>query len=44
MRIRRDKYGFTLIEMLVVLTLIVILASMVIGVASHVDARAKRDR
>ncbi|MHC4430820.1 MAG: prepilin-type N-terminal cleavage/methylation domain-containing protein [Planctomycetota bacterium] len=44
MRIRRDKYGFTLIEMLVVLALIVILASMVIGVASHIDARAKRDQ
>jgi prepilin-type N-terminal cleavage/methylation domain-containing protein len=44
MRIRKDKYGFTLIEMLTVLALIVILASMVIGVASHIDARAKRDQ
>jgi prepilin-type N-terminal cleavage/methylation domain-containing protein len=44
MRIRRDKYGFTLIEMLTVLALIVILASMVIGVASHIDARAKKNQ
>ena len=44
MRIRRNNYGFTLIEMLTVLALIVILASMVIGVASHIDARAKKDQ
>ena len=44
MKTRRNKYGFTLLEMLIVMTLIVILASMVIGVASHIDARTKRDR
>ena len=44
MRIRRNNYGFTLIEMLTVLALIVILASMVIGVASHIDARARKDQ
>ena len=44
MRTSRNKYGFTLLEMLIVMTLIVILASMVIGVASHIDARAKKDQ
>jgi prepilin-type N-terminal cleavage/methylation domain-containing protein len=39
----QNKYGFTLLEMLIVMTLIMILASMVIGVASHIDARAKKD-
>ncbi|MBL7185960.1 MAG: type II secretion system protein [Phycisphaerae bacterium] len=43
MKTRRNKYGFTLMEMLIVMTLIVILASMIIGVASHIDARAKKD-
>ena len=42
MKTRRNKYGFTLLEMLIVMTLIVILASMVIGVASHIDARTKK--
>ena len=43
MKTRRNKYGFTLIEMLVVVALIAILASMIIGVASHLDARAKKN-
>jgi len=43
MKTCRNKYGFTLLEMLIVMTLIAILASMVIGVASHIDARAKED-
>jgi prepilin-type N-terminal cleavage/methylation domain-containing protein len=43
MKTRRNKYGFTLIEMLIVVALIAILASMIIGVASHIDARAKGD-
>jgi prepilin-type N-terminal cleavage/methylation domain-containing protein len=43
MKTRRNKYGFTLIEMLVVVALIAILASMVIGVASHLDAKAKQN-
>ncbi|MEA3226513.1 MAG: prepilin-type N-terminal cleavage/methylation domain-containing protein [Planctomycetota bacterium] len=43
MKTRRNKYGFTLIEMLVVVALIAILASMIIGVASHIDARAKEN-
>lgn len=43
MNASQDKYGFTLLEMLIVMTLIMILASMVIGVASHIDARAKRN-
>ncbi len=43
MNTRRNKYGFTLIETLIVVALIAILASMVIGVASHIDARAKED-
>ena len=43
MKTRRNTYGFTLLEMLIVMTLIVILASMVIGVASHIDALTKRD-
>ena len=43
MKTRKNKYGFTLLEMLIVMTLIAILASMVIGVASHIDARAKED-
>jgi len=38
MKTRRNTYGFTLLEMLIVMTLIVILTSMVIGVASHIDA------
>ena len=44
MNTRRNTYGFTLLEILIVMTLIVILASMVIGVASHIDARTKKDR
>ena len=43
MKTRRNTYGFTLLEMLIVMTLIVILASMVIGVASHIDARSKEN-
>ena len=43
MNTRRNKYGFTLLELLIVMTLIVILASMIIGVASHIDARSKKD-
>ena len=43
MKTRRHKYGFTLIEMLVVVALIAILASMIIGVASHLDAQAKEN-
>ena len=43
MKTRRNKYGFTLIEMLVVVALIAIMASMIIGVASHIDARAKEN-
>ncbi|MHC4570420.1 MAG: type II secretion system protein [Planctomycetota bacterium] len=43
MKTRRNNYGFTLIEMLVVVALIAILASMVIGVASHLDAKAKKN-
>ncbi len=43
MKTRINKYGFTLLEMLIVMTLIVILASMIIGVAGHIDARAKKD-
>ncbi len=43
MKTRRNTCGFTLLEMLIVMTLIVILASIVIGVAGHIDARTKRD-
>ncbi|MHC4171266.1 MAG: type II secretion system protein, partial [Planctomycetota bacterium] len=43
MKTRRNNYGFTLIEMLVVVALVAILASMVIGVASHLDAKAKEN-
>ena len=43
MNTRRKKYGFTLLEMLIVITLIMILTSMIIGVASHIDARAKKE-
>ncbi len=43
MKTRRNTYGFTLLEMLIVMTVIVILASMVIGVASHIDARSKEN-
>ncbi len=42
MKTRKNKFGFTLLEMLIVMTLIMILASMIIGVASHVDARSKK--
>ena len=41
MIICRNKDGFTLVEILVVVALIAILATMVVGVASHIDTQAK---
>ena len=35
------KFGLTLIEMLIVLAVIVILVTMVIGIASHIDTQSK---
>ncbi len=41
MSIRRNKDGFTLVEILIVVALIAILATMVIGVASRIDTKSK---
>lgn len=41
MSIRRNKDGFTLVEILVVVALIAILATLVVGVAGRIDAQTK---
>ncbi|MHC4556734.1 MAG: prepilin-type N-terminal cleavage/methylation domain-containing protein [Planctomycetota bacterium] len=41
MKTRKYKNGLTLIEMLVVVGIIAILATMVIGIAAHIDTQAK---
>jgi len=41
MKIRQNKTGFTLVEILVVMAIIAILAAMVIGVASRIDTQGK---
>jgi prepilin-type N-terminal cleavage/methylation domain-containing protein len=41
MRTRKYKHGMSLIEMLIVMAVIALLATMVIGVASRIDTQAK---
>jgi prepilin-type N-terminal cleavage/methylation domain-containing protein len=41
MKTRKYKNGLSLIEMLVVVAVIAVLATMVIGVATHIDTQAK---
>ncbi len=41
MKTRGYKSGFTLVEMVVVVAVIVLLVSMVVGVARHIDAQGK---
>ena len=41
MKTRHCKYGLSLVEMLIVVGIIAILATMVIGVASRIDTQAK---
>jgi prepilin-type N-terminal cleavage/methylation domain-containing protein len=41
MRIDRNKTGFTLVEMLIVLAIVVILTTMVIGLAGRIDNQSK---
>ena len=41
MKTRKYKYGLSLVEMLIVIGVIALLASMVIGVVSHIDNQAK---
>ena len=41
MRTRKYKHGMSLIEMLIVVAVIALLATMVIGVASRIDTQAK---
>jgi prepilin-type N-terminal cleavage/methylation domain-containing protein len=43
MRSRRYKAGFTLVEMLIVVAIIAILATMVVGIASRIDTRSKEN-
>lgn len=43
MIIRRNKDGFTLVEILVVVALIAILATLVVGVAGRLDTQAKEN-
>jgi prepilin-type N-terminal cleavage/methylation domain-containing protein len=43
MIIHRNKDGFTLVEILVVVALIAILATIVVGVAGRIDGRAKEN-
>ncbi len=43
MRIRRNKDGFTLVEIIVVVALIAILATMVVGVADRINTHAKEN-
>ncbi len=43
MIIHRNKDGFTLVEMLVVVALIAILATIVVAVASRIDGQAKEN-
>lgn len=41
MKTRRYKYGFTLVEMLIVVAVIALLATMVIGIAARIDSQSK---
>lgn len=41
MKIRGNKDGFTLVEIVVVVALIAILASIVVGIAGRIDSQAK---
>ena len=41
MESNRYKYGFTLVEMLVVVAVIMLLAGLTIGVGSHLDTQSK---
>jgi len=41
MKTRRYTYGFTLVEMLIVVAVVALLSTMVIGVASRIDSQAK---
>ena len=43
MRSCRYKAGFTLVEMLIVVAIIVVLATMVVGIASRIDTRSKEN-
>jgi prepilin-type N-terminal cleavage/methylation domain-containing protein len=41
MKTRRYKHGLSLVEMLIVVGIIALLATMVIGIAGHIDTQAK---
>lgn len=41
MRTRKYKFGLTLVEMLIVIAVVAVLASMVIGVAARIDNQSK---
>jgi prepilin-type N-terminal cleavage/methylation domain-containing protein len=41
MKTRRYKHGLSLVEMLIVISVIALLATMVVGIASRIDNQSK---